>query len=172
MPQDFFEIEKQLPTQLGASKYFSIFDLAKKRPEVKKLPYSIRILLENAIRNYDAFAVTEEHLETILNWKETAGKKDIPYSPARVLMQDFTGVPAVVDIASIRAEVARKGKDTSKTNPVVPADMVIDHSVVVDHFGTADSYEKNVKLEYERNEERYKLLKWGQQAFSDRKSVV
>ncbi|MEO1256212.1 MAG: aconitase family protein, partial [Bacteroidota bacterium] len=167
MPQDFFEIEKQLPTQLGASKYFSIFDLAKKRPEVKKLPYSIRILLENAIRNYDAFAVTEEHLETILNWKETAGKKDIPYSPARVLMQDFTGVPAVVDIASIRAEVARKGKDTSKTNPVVPADMVIDHSVVVDHFGTADSYEKNVKLEYERNEERYKLLKWGQQAFSN-----
>lgn len=167
MPQDFFGIEKQLPSQLGSHKYFSLFDLAKQKPIVNKLPYSIRILLENAIRNYDGFAVNEQHLETILNWKVTAGKKDIPYSPARVLMQDFTGVPAVVDIASIRAEVARKGKDTSKTNPVVPADMVIDHSVVVDHFGTPDSYQKNVDLEYERNSERYKLLKWGQQAFTN-----
>ncbi|GAB4230926.1 MAG: aconitate hydratase AcnA [Ekhidna sp.] len=167
MPQDFLGIEQQLPSQLGEYKYFSLFELAKKRPVVKKLPYSIRILLENVIRNYDGFAVTEEHIETVLNWKETAGVKDIPYSPARVLMQDFTGVPAVVDIASIRAEVARKGKDTGKTNPVVPADMVIDHSVVVDHFGTADSYQKNVDLEYQRNEERYKLLKWGQQAFTN-----
>lgn len=167
MPQDFLGIEKQLSTKLGNHKYFSLKDLAKKEDVVKKLPYSIRILLENVIRNYDAFAVTEEHIKTVLNWKETAGVKDIPYSPARVLMQDFTGVPAVVDIASIRAEVARKGKDTGKTNPVVPADMVIDHSVVVDHFGTADSYQKNVDLEYERNDERYKLLKWGQQAFTN-----
>ena len=159
MPQDFFGIEKELSSQLGTHKYFSLKDLAESKPEVKKLPYAIRILLENAIRNYDAFAVTEEHLETILNWKNTAGEKDIPYSPARVLMQDFTGVPAVVDIASIRAEVGRKGKDTSKTNPVVPADMVIDHSVVVDHFGTPEAYQKNVDLECERNEERYKLLK-------------
>ena len=82
-------------------------------------------------------------------------------------MQDFTGVPAVVDIASLRAEVARKGKDTSKTNPIVPSDMVIDHSIVIDHFGENDSYQKNVDLEYERNEERYKLLKWGQQAFTN-----
>ncbi|MEQ9405861.1 MAG: aconitate hydratase AcnA [Cyclobacteriaceae bacterium] len=167
MAQDFLGIEKQLPSQLGTQKYFSLFELSKKKPIVKKLPYSIRILLENVIRNYDGFAVTEEHIETVLNWKETAGVKDIPYSPARVLMQDFTGVPAVVDIASIRAEVARKGKDTKKTNPIVPADMVIDHSVVVDYFGGADSYQKNVDLEYERNEERYKLLKWGQQAFTN-----
>ncbi|MEO9872711.1 aconitate hydratase AcnA [Ekhidna sp.] len=167
MPQDFLGIEKQLPSQLGNQKYFSLFELAKKKDVVKTLPYSIRILLENVIRNYDGFAVTEDHINTILSWKETAGVKDIPYSPARVLMQDFTGVPAVVDIASIRAEVARKGKDTSKTNPVVPADMVIDHSVVVDHFGAADSYQKNVDLEYERNDERYKLLKWGQQAFTN-----
>lgn len=167
MPQDFLGIEKQLSSQLGKHKYFSLSELAKDKPVVKKLPYSIRILLENVIRNYDGFAVTEDHIQTVLNWKETAGVKDIPYSPARVLMQDFTGVPAVVDIASIRAEVARKGKDTSKTNPVVPADMVIDHSVVVDYFGAADSYQKNVDLEYERNEERYKLLKWGQQAFTN-----
>ena len=167
MPQDILGIEQQLQSQLGTHKWFSLFELAKKHPVVKTLPYSIRILLENVIRNYDDFAVTEEHIHTVLNWKDTAGKKDIPYTPARVLMQDFTGVPAVVDIASIRAEVARKGKDTSKTNPVVPADMVIDHSVVVDHFGTPDAYQKNVDLEYQRNAERYKLLKWGQQAFDN-----
>ena len=167
MPQDFFGIEKELTTPLGKRKYYSLQQLAEKRPEVKTLPYSIRILLENAIRNYDDFAVTEEHLETLLNWKSTAGKKDIPYTPARVLMQDFTGVPAVVDIASIRSEVARKGKDTGKTNPVVPADMVIDHSVMVEYFGTLNSYKKNVDLEYQRNEERYKLLKWAQKAFTN-----
>ncbi len=167
MAQDFFGIEKELPSSLGSHKYYSLFDLAQKRPEVNSLPYAIRILLENAIRNYDGFAVTEQHLETLLNWKETAGKKDIPYTPARVLMQDFTGVPAVVDIASIRAEVARKGKDTSKTNPIVPADMVIDHSVMVEYFGTQNSYRKNVDLEYQRNEERYKLLKWAQQGLAN-----
>ena len=171
MPQDFLGIEKQLSSKLGTQNYFSLFELAKKKAVINSLPYSIRILLENVVRNYDGFAVTEEHINTVLNWKETAGVKDIPYSPARVLMQDFTGVPAVVDIASIRAEVERKGKDTGQTNPVVPADMVIDHSVVVDHFGGPDSYQRNVDLEYERNEERYKLLKWGQQAF-DNFSVV
>ncbi len=167
MSKDFFGIEKQLKTPLGEHKYYSLKDLADKKPEVKKLPYSIRILLENAIRNYDGFAVTEEHLDTLLNWKSTAGDKDIPYTPARVLMQDFTGVPAVVDIASIRAEVARKGKDTGKTNPIVPAEMVIDHSVMIEYFGTQNAYQKNVDLEYQRNEERYKLLKWGQQAFDN-----
>ena len=167
MSKDFFGIEKTLESPLGAHQYYSLKDLAEKKPEVKKLPYSIRILLENAIRNYDGFAVTEEHLNTLLDWKNTAGSKDIPYTPARVLMQDFTGVPAVVDIASIRAEVARKGKDTSKTNPIVPAEMVIDHSVMIEYFGTQNAYQKNVDLEYQRNEERYKLLKWGQQAFDN-----
>jgi aconitate hydratase len=167
MAQDFFGIEKELTTPLGKHKYFSLKALAEKRPEVKNLPYSIRILLENAIRNYDDFAVTEAHLNDLINWKKTAGEADIPYTPARVLMQDFTGVPAVVDIASIRSEVSRKGKDTKKTNPVVPADMVIDHSVMVDFFGTKDSYGKNVDLEYERNDERYKLLKWAQKGFSN-----
>ncbi len=167
MSNDFFGIEKTLKTPLGEHKYFSLKDLAEKKPEVKKLPYSIRILLENAVRNYDGFAVTEEHLNTLLDWKSTAGDKDIPYTPARVLMQDFTGVPAVVDIASLRSEVARKGKDTNKTNPIVPAEMVIDHSVMIEYFGTQNAYQKNVDLEYQRNEERYKLLKWGQQAFDN-----
>ena len=167
MAQDFFGIEKHLPGAPGSFKYYSLFELAKSKPVVNTLPYSIRILLENAIRNYDGFSVTEDHLNTFLNWKETAGIKDIPYSPARVLMQDFTGVPAVVDIASIRSEVARKGKDTNKTNPVVPADIVIDHSVMVEYFGTRDSYRKNVDLEYQRNEERYKVFKWAQQGFAN-----
>ncbi len=167
MNKDFFGIEKELKTPLGTHKYYNLRDLSKKDARVAKLPYSIRILLENAIRNYDAFAVTDQHLETLLNWKQTQGKKEIPYTPARVLMQDFTGVPAVVDIASIRAEVARKGKDIGKTNPLVPAAMVIDHSVMVEYFGTQMSYGKNVDLEYERNSERYKLLKWSQKAFNN-----
>ena len=171
MGKDFFGIEKEIETPLGKRKYYSLLDLQKQGKSIEKLPFSVRILLENAIRNFDDFAVTPDHLETLLDWKNTAGVKDIPYKPARVLMQDFTGVPAVVDLASIRAEVARKGKDTAKTNPVVPAEMVIDHSVMIEHFGSKDSYRKNVELEYQRNEERYNLLKWGQQAF-DNFSVV
>ena len=165
--KDIYGIQKKLNSQNKSFNYFSLKDLADQKPIVNTLPYSIRILLENAIRNYDGFAVTEEHLNTLLNWKNTAGIKDIPYTPARVLMQDFTGVPAVVDIASIRSEVGRKGKDMSKTNPVVPADIVIDHSVMVEYFGTQESYNQNVALEYQRNEERYKLLKWAQQGFSN-----
>ena len=167
MSKDFFGIEKELTTPLGTHKYYSLKDLNDKDSRVGRLPFSIRILLENAIRNYDDFAVTQDHLESLLDWKNTASVADIPYTPARVLMQDFTGVPAVVDIASIRAEVERKGKDTTKTNPIVPADMVIDHSVMVEYFGTQNSYRQNVDLEYQRNEERYKLLKWAQQAFTN-----
>lgn len=167
MKKDFFGIERELQTAKGAKKYFSLQELQNKGKDIASMPYAIRILLENAIRNYDDFAVTETHLNALLDWKNSGGKADIPYSPARVLMQDFTGVPAVVDIASIRAEVARKGGDTSKTNPVVPSDMVIDHSVMVEYFGTMMSYQKNVDLEYKRNDERYKLLKWAKDAFDN-----
>ncbi|MEM7552146.1 MAG: aconitate hydratase AcnA [Bacteroidota bacterium] len=167
MSKDFFGIKKELTTPLGTHHYYSLKDLQQKGKAVNKLPFSIRILLENAIRNYDGFAITEDHLETLLDWKNSAAQKDIPYTPARVLMQDFTGVPAVVDIASIRSEVARKGKDTSKTNPKVPVDLVIDHSVMVEYFGTMNSYKKNVDLEYERNAERYRVFKWAKQAFKD-----
>ncbi len=139
--------------------------------DYRKLPFSIRILLENAVRNFDDFAITKEDIETILNWSPEASDKDIPYKPARVLMQDFTGVPAVVDIASLRAEAVRKGKDPKKINPLIPVDLVIDHSVQVDYFGTDYSYKKNVDKEYERNGERYQFLKWAQKAF-DNFSVV
>jgi len=129
---------------------------------VGRLPFSIRILLENALRNHDGFAITDEHLNTLSHWDAAGTDKEIPFKPARVLMQDFTGVPAVVDIASLRSEVIRKGGDGTKINPLIPVDLVIDHSVQVDFFGTDYSEDKNVEREYERNSERYKLLKWGQ----------
>jgi aconitate hydratase len=124
------------------------------------MPFSIRILLENVLRNLNGFTVTNEHLQTILNWKPQPELKEIPYLPSRVLMQDFTGVPSVVDIASIRSEVVRKGKQPQKINPQIPVDLIIDHSVQVDYFGTTYSYQRNVEMEYYRNSERYSLLKW------------
>ncbi|MCA1762189.1 MAG: aconitate hydratase AcnA [Cryomorphaceae bacterium] len=166
-----YGIVKTLKTQEGDRKYFSLKALEDKGHKVSHLPFSIRILLENAIRNFDDFAITAENIETILNWKPEPSDKDIPYKPARVLMQDFTGVPAVVDIASLRAEAKRKGKDPALINPLVPVDLVIDHSVQVDYYGTKNSYKRNVDTEYERNGERYQLLKWAQKGF-DNFSVV
>ncbi|MFW5707340.1 MAG: aconitate hydratase AcnA [Bacteroidota bacterium] len=166
-----YNIREQLKTSKGEFEFFSLKKLEKQGRKVSHLPFSIRILLENALRNYDGFAITDENLETLLNWKPEPSDKDIPFKPARVLMQDFTGVPAVVDIASLRAEVARKGKDATAINPLVPVDLVIDHSVQVDFFGTQYSYLRNVEVEYERNHERYQFLKWAQKAF-DNFSVV
>lgn len=130
--------------------------------QVEHLPFSIRILLENVLRNYDGFSITDDHINTLVNWSPTPVDKDIPFKPARILMQDFTGVPAVVDMASLRAEYIRHGKDGQKINPAIPVDLVIDHSVQVDYFGTDYSFNKNVEVEYERNRERYELLKWAQ----------
>ena len=145
----------------------SLSKLEQEGKHISRLPFSIRILLENVLRNHDNFAITDEHLDTLVNWDPAGMDKEIPFKPARVLMQDFTGVAAVVDIASIRAEVIRKGKDGAKINPAIPVDLVVDHSVQVDFFGTDYSYTKNVAYEYERNKERYQLLKWAQQAFDN-----
>ncbi len=135
--------------------------------KVKHLPFSIRILLENALRNFDGFSITEDHVNTLGSWTPAPNDKDIPFMPARILMQDFTGVPAVVDMASLRAEFVRHGKDGKKINPAIPVDLVIDHSVQVDYFGTDYSYGKNVELEFERNNERYELLKWAQKGMNN-----
>jgi len=134
---------------------------------IDRLPFSIRILLENVLRNYNGFSITDEHIETLSNWSPEPVDKDIPFKPARILMQDFTGVPAVVDMASLRAEYVRHGKDGQKINPAIPVDLVIDHSVQVDYYGTDYSYGKNVELEYERNKERYELLKWAQKGLKN-----
>ncbi len=145
-------------------KYCSLKNL---NSNIEHLPFSIRILLENALRNYDGFSVTDEHVETLLKWTPAAVDKDIPFKPARILMQDFTGVPAVVDMASLRAEFVRHGKDGQKINPAIPVDLVIDHSVQVDFYGTDYSFDKNVELEFERNQERYELLKWAQKGLNN-----
>ncbi|MGY6559821.1 MAG: aconitate hydratase AcnA [Nitritalea sp.] len=171
MKQDPFKSKRELSTSKGPLTYWSLQALQEAGYPIETLPFSIRILLENALRNYDDFGVTEEHIKTLANWSPEASDKDIPFKPARVLMQDFTGVPAVVDIASLRAEAVRKGKNADKINPLIPVDLVIDHSVQVDYFGTHYSYKKNVDVEYERNGERYQFLKWAQKAF-DNFSVV
>ena len=167
MSLDPYKIKRSLTTAQGELTYWSLEELQNQGHGIKQLPFSIRILLENALRNFDDFAITKENLETVLNWKPASSDKDIPFKPARVLMQDFTGVPAVVDIASLRAEAARKGKNPDDINPLIPVDLVIDHSVQVDFFGTDYSYKKNVDVEYERNGERYKFLKWAQKSFDN-----
>jgi len=151
---------KTLEFPVGKLSFYSLKLVDKEYGNVTKLPYSIRILLENIIRNYNGFSINDEHIKTILNWKPKPELKDIPFLPARVLMQDFTGVPSVVDIASIRSEVLRKGKQAEKINPEIPVDLIIDHSVQADYYGTNYAFEKNVEIEYQRNEERYSLLKW------------
>jgi aconitate hydratase len=167
MSKDPYKIKKILTTKNGAFTYYSLTELEKQGHDISKLPFSIRILLENALRNFDDFAITKENIETILNWKPAGSDKDIPFKPARVLMQDFTGVPAVVDIASLRAEIARKGKTPDEINPLVPVDLIIDHSVQVDYFGTEYAYARNMDEEYKRNKERYQFLKWAQKSFNN-----
>ncbi|HAH56569.1 MAG TPA: aconitate hydratase, partial [Bacteroidales bacterium] len=171
MQKDIFNIRKPLTFQGKTYHYYSLPDLQKQGYAIDELPFSIRILLENALRNYDDFSITRENIDTLLHWQPQGTDKDIPFKPARVLMQDFTGVPAVVDIAALRAEVARKGRDPDSINPLIPVDLVIDHSVQVDYFGTAYSYKRNIDEEYNRNQERYQFLKWAQNSF-DNFSVV
>lgn len=164
---DPFKTKKNLKLHGVNYEYHSLKALQQQGYGIEKLPFSIRILLENALRNFDGFGITKAHIETLLNWQPEGGTDDIPFKPARVLMQDFTGVPAVVDLAAIRAEVARKGKQVDLINPMVPVDLVIDHSVQIDYFGSEDSYQRNIEKEYSRNEERYQLLKWAQNSFTN-----
>ncbi|XP_010276105.1 PREDICTED: aconitate hydratase, cytoplasmic [Nelumbo nucifera] len=135
-------------------------------PRIDKLPYSIKILLESAIRNCDNFQVTKEDVEKIIDWKNTSPKQvEIPFKPARVLLQDFTGVPAVVDLASMRDSMNKLGGDSNKINPLVPVDLVIDHSVQVDVARSENAVQANMDLEFQRNKERFAFLKWGSSAF-------
>jgi aconitate hydratase len=167
MQQDIYNLKNTLETSKGKLSYYSLPELKKQGHDIEKMPFSIRILLENALRNYDGFSVTKDHLKAILNWKPKQNDDDIAFKPARVLMQDFTGVPAVVDIASLRAEMARKGGDASKINPMIPVDLVIDHSVQVDYFAAQYAYQQNMEEEYKRNKERYTFLKWAQKSFNN-----
>ncbi|MFX0052219.1 MAG: aconitate hydratase AcnA [Candidatus Hermodarchaeota archaeon] len=158
---------------LGECVYYSLTTLEKLADiELDKLPFAIRVLLENALRNYDGKLITVEHVNTIANWlSPNAIAQTIPYMPARVLLQDLTGVPLIVDMAAIRDAVAKNGGDASKINPVNPVDLVIDHSVQVDHYGVGNAYELNLEKEYERNRERYYVIKWAQNSFDNTRIV-
>ena len=136
--------------------------------KIDELPFSIRVLLESVLRSCDGFAVREEDVRNLAGWAtHTGAPVEIPFKPARVILQDFTGVPAVVDLAAMRSAMERLGGDPSKINPLIPVDLVIDHSIQTDRFGTADALEANVTYEFERNRERYELLRWAQDAFDN-----
>ncbi|XP_041116661.1 cytoplasmic aconitate hydratase [Polyodon spathula] len=141
-------------------------------PRYGRLPFSVRVLLEAAVRNCDEFLVRKEDVESILNWKVTQQQSvEVPFRPARVILQDFTGVPAVVDFAAMRDAVKKLGGDPGKINPVCPADLVIDHSIQVDFNRKAESLQKNEELEFERNKERFEFLKWGSKAFRNMRII-
>lgn len=140
--------------------------------DVASLPYSLKVLLENLLRTEDGANITADDIKALAGWDETADPdKEIQYTPARVIMQDFTGVPCIVDLATLREAAAELGGDPTKINPLSPAEMVIDHSVIAEVFGTPEAFERNVEIEYERNRERYQFLRWGQTAFEDFKVV-
>jgi len=136
------------------------------------LPYSLKILLENLLRTEDGANITADDIRGLADWDPNAEpSKEIQFTPARVIMQDFTGVPCVVDLATMREAMEQMGGDAAKINPLAPAELVIDHSVIADVFGTADAFVRNVEIEYQRNRERYQFLRWGQTAFDDFKVV-
>ena len=140
--------------------------------DVATLPYSLKVLLENLLRTEDGADITADDIKALAGWDADAQPdKEIQFTPARVIMQDFTGVPCVVDLATMREAMAELGGDPSRINPLAPAEMVIDHSVIADVFGTPEAFERNVEIEYERNRERYQFLRWGQGAFDDFKVV-
>ena len=153
-----------------SGRQYEIFrlDALQERFDVARLPYSLKVLLENALRLEDGESITSEDVEAIASWDAKAEPSvEIPFTPARVLMQDFTGVPAIVDLAAMRDAMEELGGDASRINPLVPVDLVIDHSVQVDAFGNPRAFDINADRDYERNRERYAFLRWGQQAFDN-----
>jgi aconitate hydratase len=164
---DFFKARDRLTIDGRTYTYYRLDALEKAGlTELRRLPFSIRVLLEAALRQCNEREITQEDVRHIAAWKPVdASRPGIPFLPARVIMQDFTGVPAVVDLAAMRAAVARLGGDPKVINPLVPVDLVIDHSVQVDFFATPDALLRNAEVEFQRNQERYRFLKWGQQAF-------
>jgi aconitate hydratase len=164
---DSFKVARELEV---SGKRYRIFDMSKL--DAKTLPYSLKILLENLLRTEDGANVTASHIKSIIEWDPKAEPDtEIQFTPARVIMQDFTGVPCVVDLATMREAMVDLGGDPKKINPLAPAELVIDHSVVIDVAGSADAFERNVEYEYQRNAERYQFLRWGQMAFDDFKVV-
>jgi aconitate hydratase len=166
---DPFGARRTLDLSEGTTAFYRIARLEEEGvlPSLDRLPFSIRVLLENVLRHAGGDYVSREHVEAVAGWSPENSGADVPFMPSRVVLQDFTGVPAVVDLAAMRDGLRALGGDPARINPVVPADLVIDHSVQVDFFGRADAYRLNVEREYERNGERYALLRWAQEAFEN-----
>ncbi|HET9644055.1 MAG TPA: aconitase family protein, partial [Burkholderiaceae bacterium] len=153
-------------------RYFSLPELNQALPGVSRLPVSIRIVLESVLRNCDGKKVTEAHVRELAAWKPNAPRvEEIPFVVARVVLQDFTGVPLLADLAAMRNVAADMDKNPKTIEPLVPVDLVVDHSVMVDHYGTKDALDLNMRLEFQRNKERYQFMKWGMQAFDTFKVV-
>ena len=162
----FNHVRREIPFSGSAHHYYSIPALNDSR--TPHLPFSIRVLLESALRNCDDFSVKPADVEKILSWVQTSEQDvEIPFKPARVILQDFTGVPAVVDLAAMRDAIQNLGGDPSRINPLCPVDLVIDHSVQVDVARTMDARQQNETYEFKRNYERFQFLKWGQKAFDN-----
>jgi len=164
-----FKARKSLKVGSKSYTYFSLKAVEKEVGDLSRLPFSLRVLMENLLRHEDGTTVKKADIAAFADWVKNGGKstKEINFRPARVLMQDFTGVPAVVDLAAMRDAMTKLGGDAKKINPLVPVDLVIDHSVIVDNFGNNSAFGANVKLEYERNLERYQFLRWGAMAFDN-----
>src|SRR5262252_6268032 len=165
---DSFGALSTLSTPAGAVRLYRLAPLAQKLGiTLERLPFSIRIVLEAALRGCDGYQVTEKDVERIARWAPSPPDEEIPFKPARVILQDFTGVPCVVDLAAMRDAMSRMGADPKRINPLVPVDLVIDHSVQVDVFGNVLALERNAEIEFTRNRERYEFLRWGQKAFDN-----
>ncbi|HDR9249474.1 aconitate hydratase AcnA [Burkholderia vietnamiensis] len=173
MAHNLHKTLKEFDSGSGKGKFYSLPQLGKElKTKIERLPVSIRIVLESVLRNYDGKKITEEHIEQLANWQPTAKRVDeIPFVVSRVVLQDFTGVPLLADIAAMRGVAQRSGKDPKKIEPLVPVDLVVDHSVQIDYFRQKDALDLNMKLEFQRNNERYQFMKWGMQAFDTFKVV-
>jgi aconitate hydratase len=173
MAHNLHKTLKEFDSGSGKGKYYSLPQLGKAlNVKIERLPVSIRIVLESVLRNYDGKKITEEHIEQLATWKPNAARVDeIPFVVSRVVLQDFTGVPLLADIAAMRGVAERAGKNPKSIEPLVPVDLVVDHSVQIDHFREKDALDLNMKLEFQRNNERYQFMKWGMQAFDTFKVV-
>ncbi|KVO81233.1 aconitate hydratase [Burkholderia ubonensis] len=173
MAHNLHKTLKEFDSGSGKGKFYSLPQLGKElKTKIERLPVSIRIVLESVLRNYDGKKITEEHIEQLANWKPAAKRVDeIPFVVSRVVLQDFTGVPLLADIAAMRGVAKRAGKNPKKIEPLVPVDLVVDHSVQIDYFRQKDALDLNMKLEFQRNNERYQFMKWGMQAFDTFKVV-
>src|SRR5689334_13668578 len=173
MPHNAFSTYKTFTTSTGKTgNLYSLPELAKTFPNVKRLPVSIRVVLESVLRNVDGKKVTEEHVKELASWEAKGSRtNEIPFVLARILLQDFTGIPVLADLAAMRSVAAKLGKNPKIIEPLAPVDLVVDHSVQIDHYGAPNVLDLNMKLEFSRNRERYQFMKWGMQAFDTFKVV-